>query len=979
MQAATDLLLRAQQRFNQTLEQQPALRALLEIHVALQPELPLLWLASDHAIELCNSRPELLADLLAEGDLLCEYEDWQQHLLRFQQRCLPESQTAAGANDTQALQLLLRRYRQREWLRIVWRDVNGRASLEQTCADLTALADTCIRHALPLLQEQMERLHGVPLDSNGKRQQLIVLAMGKYGAGELNLSSDIDLIYAFPEDGETLLDAATLSQYPLAQVCTVQQFFTRVGQQLFNVLDTRTPDGFVFRVDLRLRPYGNSGALALSQAALEEYYHSQGRDWERFAMIKVRAVTGDAVEVRVLMDMLRAFVYRRYLDFATIESLRELKRQIEQQVRRKGMQRNVKLGNGGIREIEFIVQVFQLIHGGRQRSLQKPALRAALAALVEANLVAQTDATALLDCYRFLRRLEHAVQALQDAQTHDYPDDLLAEHRVAVTLGHIDAASLREQLAAVRTRVAQHFHDVIGRSEGEKAANADVGLQQVWLGNVERERAEAILAEAGYTDVASVLQSFDNFRRSRQFLGLDRQSRERLDHFMPLLLTRVPGTEAPTKALLRVFSFVQAVVQRTVYLVLLMENPLALQQLITLCSASPWVVELLSRYPVLLDELLRPLKQPPLLPELRSLLQRQLLRSATHDLEDQLNIIQYFKQEQVLTVASSELSGNMSLMNVSDYLTWIAEAVVEQVLQLAWQQLTSRHGHPRNQQGQSGDCDFIVIAYGKLGGIELSYGSDLDLVFVHDGHAELDTNGGSAAPINSTAFYVQLAQKTLALLSTQTLIGKLYEIDLRLRPSGSSGALVSSLEAFERYQQKEAWTWEHQALVRSRVIAGPSSLAARFEDVRSNILARERDLAKLRGDIISMRERMLKQHGSKHNNRFDLKQDSGGLIDIEFIVQYLVLAHAHEHADFLRWSDNMRLLDTAAATGVLDADSAGTLQHLYLAYRSTLHRRALNLLGSVLDGDNFVQERQQVQAIWQRLFPHDTAHGNAGT
>jgi len=975
MQAATDLLLRAQQRFNTTLAQQPALKALLDGNPLHAARLPLLWLASDHAIEICNIHPELLADLVSEGDFDRHYEDWQQHLLHFRQRCLPDTVTVAG-DVMPALQRLLRRYRQREWLRIVWRDINNIATLEQTCEDLTALADVCIRHALPLLQQQMERVHGVPFGANGRRQQLIVLAMGKYGAGELNLSSDIDLIYAFAEDGETRIDVQAPQQYPQAQSCTIQAFFVRVGQLLLNALDTRTADGFVFRVDLRLRPYGSAGSLALSHAALEEYYHGQGRDWERFAMIKVRAVSGDICDITPLIEMLGGFTYRRYLDFATIESLRELKRQIEQQVRRKGMQRNVKLGNGGIREIEFVVQVFQLIHGGRRKPLQVPALREALTALVDAGLIADANAATLLESYRFLRKLEHAIQSLGDLQTHDYPDDPLAEHRIAVTLGFVDAARLRDQLEAVRAKVAQHFHDVISRGDGEKQETADVSLQQLWRDHVDGERAQIFLAGAGYSDPATLLQSLDNFRKSRQFLSLDRSSRERLDRFMPVLLTRVARCEAPTQAFLRVFTFVQAVVQRSVYLVLLLENPLALQQLITLCNASPWVVELLSRYPVLLDELLRPLKQPPLLPELRSLLQRQLLRSQSSDMEDQLAIVQYFKQEQVLNVAAAELSGNMSIMKVSDYLTWIAEAVVEQVLQLAWQQLTARHGYPRNKTGQHGDCDFIIIAYGKLGGLELSYGSDLDLVFVHDGHVELDTTGGgSSTALNSTAFYVQLAQKTIALLATQTLVGKLYEIDLRLRPSGASGALVSSLEAFDRYQQREAWTWEHQALVRARVITGAASLAESFEAVRSGILARARDNAKLRLDITNMRERMQQQHGSKHTKSFDLKQDSGGLIDIEFMVQYLVLAHAHTHAGFLRWSDNMRLLDTAAATGVLDSATVETLQTLYLTYRSELHRRALNLASSVLDGDAFAHERRDVQVIWQRLFPHKSVEG----
>lgn len=965
MQAATDLLLRTQQQFKKALAQDPAWQRIFDDRRALVGELPAVWLASDHVIGLTLTRTDLLIDLLQQGDIQHAYTDWPQHLADFKQRCLPGLVTS---DSMAALQVLLRRFRQREWLRIVWRDVNGRASLQQTCADLTALAETCISYALPRLQTQLEAQYGQPLDTKGESQQLIVLAMGKFGARELNLSSDIDLIFAFPEDGETRCSSQWQQQYPQAQSCTIQNFFTRLGQQLLEALDTVTADGFVFRVDMRLRPYGSAGALALSYAALEEYYHSQGRDWERFAMIKVRAVTGQSTAVGPLMQMLQGFTYRRFLDFATIESLRDLKRQIEQQVRRKSMQRNIKLGSGGIREIEFIVQVSQLVHGGRRPALQVRPLHEALQALVEAGLVAQSDADTLLTSYQFLRRLEHAIQALRDQQTHDYPEDELAEHRIAISLEILDVEVLRTRLAEVRAIVGQHFQDVIRTREQDPGDAVDISMQQVWLGNLEPERALAVLSEKGFGDAGELLRSVDNFKRSRQVLGLDRRSRDRLDNFMPLLLTLVAKAGAPSLAFLRVFTFVQAVVQRSAYLVLLMENPLALRQLLTLCAASPWVVELLSRYPVLLDELLRPLKQPPLLPELRSLLQQQLLRSGSHDIEGQLNVIQYFKQEQVLNVAAAELLGEMPLMQVSDYLTWIAETVVEQVLQLAWQLLTSRHGCPLNNAGHSGDCDFIIIAYGKLGGLELSYGSDLDLVFVHDGHPEADTSGGINGPINSTAFYVQLAQKILALLSTQTLVGKLYEIDLRLRPSGASGALVSSLAAFERYQQRQAWTWEHQAQVRARVIAGAPALAASFAKVRDVTLSNQRDLKGLQHDILEMRDRMVRQHGSKHVSRFDLKQDSGGLIDIEFMVQYLVLAYAAHHQQLLRYSDNMRLLDMAASLGLLSHNTAASLQGIYLEYRTELHKRALNLQNSVLDGDACARERNLVREAWQHLF-----------
>ena len=935
----------------------------------LRDELTALWLASDHARELCLAQTDLLRDLVETGDLLRDCGDFGAALPSFLARCEPALAAAVHAGELGALQRLLRRFREREWLRLVWREVSGRTDVMQTCREHSLLADACLQFVLPRLQRVLVAQLGAPLGSDGQEQQLIVLALGKYGAFELNLSSDIDLILAFPEDGETAAPAAGQDAH------TIQHFFTRLGQSLLAVLDSKTPDGFVFRVDLRLRPYGSAGALALSVAAMEEYYHSQGRDWERFAMIKARAVTGDPAVVQQLETVLRAFTFRRYLDFATVASLRDLKRQIEQQVRRKGLDANIKLGRGGIREIEFVAQVLQLIHGGRQPALQQRSLLAALDTLASLQLLPAADVATLRRHYLFLRRLENAVQALRDQQTHDYPAEPLAEARIAAVLGHGEIATLRAALDNVQSEVAAIFAEVIKPSGEAEQQTDDTRWQQLWLGTLEPEAAHALLTTHGF-GAGDLLQRLEQFRSSRQLLALDRWSRERVDQFMPRLLATAARQPAPDLAFARTFLFVQAVLRRTVYLVLLLENPLALRQLLLLCAASPWVVELLSRYPALLDELLRPLQQPPPLQDLQQRLRQQLLRSPVSDLEEQLRVIQTFKQEQLLNVAAAELSGGMSLMKVSDYLTWLAETVVNEVLGLAWQQLTARHGQPVNAAGKAGDCDFIIIAYGKLGGLELNYASDLDLVFLHDGSAELDTVG-SAAALNSSAFYVQLGQKILALLGTQTLMGRLYDIDLRLRPSGASGALVTTLAGFERYQQQEAWTWEHQALVRSRVVAGSPVLAARFLDVRNRVLGQPRDKAKLRHDILAMRERMLKQHGSRDPAVFDVKQDAGGLIDIEFLVQYGVLAHAAAHPELLRWSDNMRLLDTLAATGAMPLAMAQRLQTLYLRYRAELHRHALNLQDSKVPAERFHAERAEVRTLWQAWLPDAFGAGAA--
>lgn len=969
MQALDALMERQREAFAATLDSHPALQAALAQQPGLDAELPRLWLASDYATGVCTNSPAILADLLEAGDLQQGYTDWPQHLAAYLQRL-----DCSALHDIQArVRYQLRCFRKREMLRIIWRDVSARATLMETCRDLSLLADTCIHHALAELAQLCRLQHGLPLDAKGHEQQLIVLAMGKHGAYELNLSSDIDLILVFPENGDTTVTAAWQAQHAQCRTTTIQQYFSKLGQLLINALDTMNGDGFVFRVDMRLRPYGSAGALALSVDAMEEYYQTQGRDWERFAMIKARAVTGAPAPVNRLLAILRGFSYRRYLDFATIASLRDLKHQIEQQVRRKGMNANIKLGRGGIREIEFIVQVLQLIYGGRLKKLQTASLLAAFDALVLEQCMQPADATGLRESYFFLRRLEHAIQALEDKQTHNYPQDPLSELRIARTLGYDSGAELRAELDRVRDQVAGHFADLIADTDTAAQGNIDTAMTDIWQGSLDRDRALQELAARGYRDGAEVLGKIETWRGSRQYLTLEKNSRERIDRFVPLLLTRLGREAEADTGFSRVFSFVQAVAQRTAYLVLLMENPVALSQLVTLCSASPWVAELLTRYPVLLDELLRPLSTPPDKPELQDLLRQQLLRSTAEALDEQLASLQHFKQEQVLTVAAAELAGTMPLMKVSDYLTWLAEVVLEHVLELAWQQLLARYGEPCNSLGGRGSRDFVVIGYGKLGSIELNYGSDLDLVFMHDGHPELETTGGSMGSIVSSAFYVQLGQKFLSLLGTHTLTGKLYEIDMRLRPSGASGALVCGREAFHRYQTRDAWTWEHQALIRARFVAGSPALAEDFLAIRNAVLGSRREQQKLAADIVNMRLRMRKELGSKRpEETFQLKQDAGGLVDIEFIVQYLVLYYAAEYPQLLQWTDNMRLLDTIAACGILPEADARALQTIYIRYRTLLHHLALEKAAYMRPGDEFRAERATVSAIWHRLFP-DTA------
>ncbi|MDT8397391.1 MAG: bifunctional [glutamate--ammonia ligase]-adenylyl-L-tyrosine phosphorylase/[glutamate--ammonia-ligase] adenylyltransferase [Pseudomonadales bacterium] len=954
----------------------------LEALVTDNPELPEMlarvFAASDYAGILCGKNPGLLLNLITSGDLDISYPDWDSHL----QKMVLEYEfikPATWQEGETGLKRFLRKFRQREMLRIIWRDLSGKANLIQTCADISNLADVCINFSLAHLAEWCELEWGSPVDDTGERQSLVVLAMGKYGAQELNLSSDIDLIFAFPENGETRVPENQNGPGKKVRSCTIQAFFIKLGQRLIDVLDTPTEDGFVFRVDMRLRPYGGAGGLALSFGALEEYYQSQGRDWERFAMVKARVVSGSPQAGAELMETLRPFVYRRYLDFATIEALRDMKRLIGQQVRRKGMEQNIKLGRGGIRELEFIVQVLQLIHGGRNKKLQQPSLFAALAVLVEDAYLDAAEGAKLEASYQFLRRLENCLQALADQQTQQLPDEPENCQRIALAMAYENWEQLVMALDGHREQVARQFDEIIreeGRVEHE-GEDEDGVLGSLWQGQLEDEVALNALQARGFEEPAVVLEAISTYRSSKQYLALEKTGRERLNRFMAVLLAVAGHTESPDLAFIRVFSFVQAVTRRTAYLVLLLENALALRQLVDLCAASPWIVEYLSKYPVLLDELLKPLSTPPDKNELIADIRQQLLRIPADDFDQQMESLRYFKQAHVLKVAAADIAKTMPLMKISDYLSYIAEVVLEQVLELSWDFLVSRHGYPANAAGEYGTMDFVIIAYGKLGGIELNYGSDLDLVFLHDGHQELATRAGvQQRQLNSTSFYARLGQRIITMLNTFTISGRLYEVDTRLRPSGASGSLVSSLSAFAQYQHENAWTWEHQALVRARPVAGEQNMARQFYEIRWQVLVKARDREKLRQDVVDMRRRMREELGSKPHRSaavFHLKHDEGGIVDIEFIVQYLVLSAAADCPELLDYPDNMRLLEIAMKHGLLTEEEGIQLQESYIAYRSGLHRQALQNSGSEVSGSSYEKERKAVTAIWSKVFSEEQA------
>jgi [glutamine synthetase] adenylyltransferase / [glutamine synthetase]-adenylyl-L-tyrosine phosphorylase len=923
--------------------------------------------ASDFVVQQGLRDPQMLLELAASGEL--------ERSLQAGEMRAQLAERLAECGDEDELGRRLRRFRNRQQLRIIWRDLSRQADLIETCRDLSEMADICIDLAYHWLYPKHCAQFGTPIGRrSGTPQHMVILGMGKLGAHELNLSSDIDLIFGYPEGGETEGVKRPLDN---------QEFFIRLGQKLIKALDVITVDGFVFRTDMRLRPYGSSGSLVFSFNALEQYYQDQGRDWERYAMIKARVVGGDQLAGAQLLEMLRPFVYRRYLDFSAIEALRGMKQLIQQEVRRKGMSENIKLGAGGIREVEFIAQAFQLIHGGRDLSLQQRSLFAVLDTLRDQGYLPAAVTDELRDGYAFLRYAEHALQAIDDRQTQMLPDNDQDRARVALIMGFDSWQAFHERLMHWRARVDWHFRQVIADPDEDAEIAEDECVGGEWLplwDDVQDEAAACRqLAEAGFADAQAAWQRLAGLRNGNQVRAMQRLGRERLDAFVPRLLAQAVEHANPDLVLERVLPLVEAVARRSAYLVLLTENPGALQRLLTLCAASPWIAEQITRFPLLLDELLNEgrLFKPPLAPELAAELRERLMRIPEEDLEQQMEALRHFKLAHRLRVAASEIAGSLPLMKVSDYLTWLAEAILEQVLALAWRHTVSRYGTPRRADGSVCDPDFVIVGYGKVGGIELGHGSDLDLVFIHDGDPHGETDGEKS--IDGAQFFNRLGQRIIHLLTAQTNSGQLYEVDMRLRPSGAAGLLVSSLGAFQRYQENEAWTWEHQALVRARVLVGCPRVGKAFEAVRAQVLGRERDLDKLRSEVSEMRAKMRDNLGSKATAAgtaanafeasapFDLKQDAGGIVDIEFMVQYAALAWSRQYPELLEFTDNIRILEGLERVGMLPGEDARLLQDIYKAYRSAAHRQALQKQPGVVGGDHFAQERRSVMRIWREL------------
>ncbi|NOU44935.1 MAG: bifunctional [glutamate--ammonia ligase]-adenylyl-L-tyrosine phosphorylase/[glutamate--ammonia-ligase] adenylyltransferase [Methyloglobulus sp.] len=902
------------------------------------------WCCSEFIAESCTRKPELLVDLVNSGDLDSVYSEqaYQTKLANL------------IVSDEAELMTQLRHFRRREMVRIAWRDLADWAELSETLLDLSQLADACIQAALAFLYQQACELRGTPLLADGSPQQIMVLGMGKLGAYELNYSSDIDLIFAYPEDGEL----------PDRKSTSYGEFFTRLCQKLVKVLNDITVDGFVFRTDIRLRPFGDSGAVIMTFDGMENYYLTQAREWERYAMIKARQVAGDFRMGAQLMAMLKPFVYRRYLDYGAFEELRGLKLQITQELKRKDRMENIKLGLGGIREIEFIGQAFQLIRGGHEKSLQTRGILDVLSILGQVKLLPQTDVDQLSQSYRFLRRVENHIQQYQDKQTHDLPTTEQAKLILAYSLDFQDWRSFKSELDRVRTAVHAVFDQVFAVS---KQQNKDKLSQKIWSCVADDEELQDLLESYGFQHTEETLKAIKDFKNSTALRRMTTKGAGIVDRLLPQLIESAKLVDNPDETLVRLVKLFEAVAGRNVYLALLSENPDALNQLIRLASASAWICDYLALYPVLFDELLdtRTLYEPLKRDDLNQQLKALLAAIDSQDLESLMIALRQFKHLNVLRVAAADIMDVIPIMVVSDYLTYIAESIVAYVIERTWLMLTEKHGFP---PGTSNDnINFAVIGFGKLGGIELGYGSDLDLVFLYDcpdGNAM--TSGEK--PLSCSQFYGRLGLKIRHILDTKMLSGVLYEVDMRLRPSGDSGLLVTHIGVYEDYLKNQAWTWEHQALVRGRFIAGDLRLKASYEGIRHRILSLTRDETQLKTEVSEMREKMRAALDTKEANKFDLKQSKGGIADIEFIVQFGVLANAAKHATLTTYTDNVRLLEGLAEHGFISPIDAENLRTAYCTYRDVGHKQVLQGDKAVIDEIEVDGLRKQVEGIWHKVI-----------
>ncbi len=825
----------------------------------------------------------------------------------------------------------------RSWVlcHLATRDLIGAADLAEVTETMTLLAETCIRAAHDLLREALVRRYGVPLSPSGWEQELLIVGMGKLGGRELNVSSDIDLIFVYPEDGDT----------GGQKVISNFEFFEQLGKRIIRSLSEVTEHGQVFRVDMRLRPHGDSGPLVCSFDMLENYFITQGREWERYAWIKARVLNGE--RFRELEQIARPFVFRKYLDFGAINAMRDLQAEIRREVTRRDRANNVKLGPGGIREIEFIAQVFQLIRGGRDLGLQIRPTLTVLRELAAREILTAETVQELSAAYVFLRRLEHRLQYLDDAQTHDLPESAEDRALIARAMGCPDIGALQCALDEHRHAVSGHFDDVFSDPSDE-----DHKLDDLWSPGDDNGRTESILAGLGYRDASVAGRRLADLYESPRYQQLPNHIRSRLDALIPRVVESAAETDVPDETLARCLNLLETISRRGAYLALLQQYPQALRRVADLMSASTWAADYLTRHPILLDELLddRHLDQEPDWPGFAAELGRAL-DAIEPDMEHQMDMMREQHHAQVFRLLTQDIAGKLTVERLADHLSALADLILELTLPLVWRKIRKRHRD---------NPSFAVIAYGKLGGKELGYASDLDIVFLFDDEAP-----------EAMEVYSRFAQRINTWLSSQTAAGILFETDLRLRPNGDSGLLVTSLEAFRKYQLESAWVWEHQALTRARFCAGDAILGAAFEKIRCEVLRKSRALGPLRREVLTMRDRMREAHAGK-SDLFDLKHDPGGLVDVEFLIQYLVLGYAHKHPELTGNLGNIALLRIAGELSLIPAALAAQCGDSYRLYRRLQHRQRLNGQPARARPDEVAGAREPVITLWSSVLGSST-------
>ena len=861
--------------------------------------------------------------------------------------------------DVERVKEILLQIKLYETIRIAWRDLTGKALLEDTLCDLSNLADAIVDMATKVIYEELCKTYGVPCDHEGNFQGMIVLGMGKLGAGELNFSSDLDLIFVYPRAGYTNGE----------NIISNEEFFTKLCRRFLKFFSPGTNAINFYRIDTRLRPYGDGGPLVMSSSAFEEYYQAQGREWERYAMIKARPVAGDIDAGLKLLKVLNSFIYRRYFDYGSFDSFRDMKHRIILQVKNKKLKNNIKLGAGGIREIEFFGQLFQLIRGGVDPKFQERKILKVLELLEIHRCINEDTKKDLKESYVFLRMVENRLQAYADLQTHDIPEKEERRKILALSMGVDTWDDFVKILNNYMQKVHYHFNQLLVTEKQEKPNKEIQDLKELWININDPQFVTDAVTIGGFKEpdrVLGILRSLEEHPNTKQ---LTPNGRKKLARLIPVLVKKIGQQNDPDAIFAKLIDLIITIERRTCYLSLLIENKSALETLITLAKKSPWIITFLSNHPALLDELMHPstLYSPPGKQALEKEMEIRMATIPPGDLEFLLEELCIFRQINYLRVSAADVSGNYPLMKVSDHLTYIAQTVLSQVLQIAWNIVTQKYGIPHDLSDKAlGNCGFAIVAYGKVGGLEMGYKSDIDIVFLHKG--ESGVTKGEEKSIDTSRFYSNLGQRIINALTMHTPAGKLYGTDMRLRPGGDSGMIVSHIDAFEDYMNSQAWTWEHQALIRARPVAGDKVLCSRFEEIRKKVLTEKRDAKTLKKEVREMRERMRAERLKAKKDFFDLKQSRGSIVDIEFLVQYLILKHAHAYPDIIIWTDNMRLLESLDAEGIITGCESERLQNAYLVMRKAMHRLDLQEKSLEIPDTHFLEIRNHVIEIYDKYL-----------